>query len=137
MPAANQASERDVNQGSPPKPAQELLITCGALLQSGEVPSLLVGQVMNCAELGLWTKEAVETQTGAYLHRFQGIPDEKIGEIPKTWNTLDWMDEHTKLIHYTSGGPWFEQCKDHPYGAAWLKGRDEYRASLTPAGASR
>ena len=49
--------------------------------------------LMNCAELRLWSKEIVETQTGAYLHRFQDIPDEKIGEIPKTWNTLDWMDE--------------------------------------------
>lgn len=93
--------------------------------------------LMNCAELRLWTKAVVETQTGAYLHRFTDIPDEKIGEIPRTWNTLDWMDEHTKLIHYTSGGPWFEQCKDHPYGAAWLKGRDEYRASLVPAGVER
>ena len=51
--------------------------------------------LMNCAKLRLWTKEVVETQSGAYLHRFQDIPDEQIGELPKTWNTLDWMDEHT------------------------------------------
>lgn len=89
--------------------------------------------LMNCAELTLWTREAVDTKSGAYLHRFQDIPDEKIGEIPKTWNTLDWMDEQTKLIHYTSGGPWFEQCKDHPYGAAWLQARDEYRQSIALA----
>ena len=55
--------------------------------------------LMNCGRLGLWTKETVETQSGAYLHRFQGIPDEEIGEIPKTWNTLDWMDADTKLVH--------------------------------------
>ena len=85
--------------------------------------------LMNCAKLRLWTKEVVETQTGAYLHRFQDIPDEQIGDLPKTWNTLDWMDENTKLIHYTSGGPWFERCKDHPYGAAWLAWRDRYRAA--------
>ena len=89
--------------------------------------------LMNCAELTLWTREVVDTKTGAYLHRFQDIPDEKIGEIPKTWNTLDWMDEHTRLVHYTSGGPWFEQCKDHPYGAAWLQARDEYRQSIVVA----
>jgi lipopolysaccharide biosynthesis glycosyltransferase len=85
--------------------------------------------LMNCEKLKLWTKEVVETQTGAYLHRFQDIPDELIGDLPNTFNTLDWMDEHTKLIHYTSGGPWFEQYKDHPYGGPWLKARDEYRAS--------
>ena len=89
--------------------------------------------LMNCAELTLWSREAVDTKSGAYLHRFQDIPDAKIGEIPKTWNTLDWMDEHTKLIHYTSGGPWFEQCKDHPYGAAWLEARDAYRQSVALA----
>ena len=37
--------------------------------------------LMDCAKLRLWTKQAVETQTGAYLHRFQDIPDEQIGEI--------------------------------------------------------
>ena len=85
--------------------------------------------LFNCEKLKLWTNELVETQTGAYLHRFQDIPDEMIGEIPKTWNTLDWMDENTKLVHYTSGGPWFEECKDHPCGAVWLEHLDEYRAS--------
>jgi hypothetical protein len=84
--------------------------------------------IMNCARLTLWTKEVVQTQTGAFLHRFQGIDDALIGDIPKTWNTLDWMDQNTKLIHYTSGGPWFEECKDHPYGALWLEWRDRLRA---------
>ena len=85
--------------------------------------------LMNCAKLRLWTKSVVETHSGAYLHRFQDISDEEIGELPRTWNTLDWMDESTKLIHYTSGGPWFEQCADHPYGAIWLEWRDRYRAA--------
>ena len=84
--------------------------------------------LIDYARLQLWTKEVVETQSGAYLHRFQDIDDELIGEIPKTWNTLDWMDEHTKLIHYTSGGPWFEECKDHPYGQIWFDWRDRFRA---------
>lgn len=83
--------------------------------------------IMNCEKLTLWTKEVVQTQTGAYLHRFQDIPDELIGDIPNTWNTLDWMDEKTKLIHYTGGGPWFEQYRDHPYGAVWLQYRNQYR----------
>ena len=83
--------------------------------------------LMNCGKLRLWTKEIVETQTGAYLHRFQDIPDDRIGELPKTWNTLDWMDDTTKLIHYTNGGPWFEQYLDHPHAAIWFKYRDESR----------
>ena len=81
--------------------------------------------LMDCAKLKLWTKAVVETQTGAYLHRFQDIPDEQIGELPKTWNTLDWMDVKTKLIHYTNGGPWFEQYRNHPHAGIWYRYRDE------------
>ena len=85
--------------------------------------------LMDCAKLKLWSKEVVETQTGAYLHRFQNIADEAIGEIPKTWNTLDWMDERTQLIHYTNGGPWFEQYADHPHADVWYRMRDEMHAT--------
>lgn len=88
--------------------------------------------VMNCDKLSLWSKQVVETQTGAYLHRFQDIPDEQIGDIPPTWNTLDWMDENTRLIHYTNGGPWFEQYLDHPHADVWFQMRDEmHRSSAT------
>ena len=45
--------------------------------------------LMNCARLGAWTKEAVETQSGAWLHRFEAIPDEQIGDISEEWNVLD------------------------------------------------
>ena len=83
--------------------------------------------LMDGGKLRLWTKDIVETQTGAYLHRFQDIPDDRIGELPKTWNTLDWMDDNTKLIHYTNGGPWFEQYLNHPHAAIWFKYRDESR----------
>jgi lipopolysaccharide biosynthesis glycosyltransferase len=89
--------------------------------------------LMNCAELRLWTKEVVQTQTGAYLHRFQDIDDDRIGEIPNTWNVLDRMRPDTKLLHYTSGGPWFEQYRDHPDGQIWLDYRDEYRRRAAAA----
>ncbi len=85
--------------------------------------------LMNCSKLQLWSKDAVETQTGAYLHRFQDIPDAEIGELPKTWNTLDWMDSSTKLIHYTNGGPWFEQYRNHPHAEIWF----QYRAEMVAA----
>jgi lipopolysaccharide biosynthesis glycosyltransferase len=89
--------------------------------------------LMNCEKLSLWTKDVVETATGAYLHRFQDIADDQIGDIPKTWNTLDWMDKSTKLIHWTSGGPWFEQTKDCPHADVWLAARDEWRAAAQAA----
>ncbi len=84
--------------------------------------------LMNCARLTLWTKDVVESQTGAFLHRFQDIPDAMIGELPKTWNTLDWMDETTQLIHYTNGGPWFKDYENHPHAGVWTTARDEMRS---------
>ncbi len=84
--------------------------------------------IMNCAKLTLWTKHVVETQTGAYLHRFQDVPDCLIGEVPKTWNTLDWMDQTTKLIHYTNGGPWFKDYEGHPHADVWYEARAQFRA---------
>ncbi|HTQ38764.1 MAG TPA: hypothetical protein VMJ32_07035 [Pirellulales bacterium] len=85
--------------------------------------------LMNCEKLTLWSKDVVETATGAYLHRFQDIPDNQIGDLSKTWNTLDTMDAATKLIHWTSGGPWFEQIRNCPHAEMWLQARDEMRAA--------
>jgi Glycosyl transferase family 8 len=85
--------------------------------------------LMNCEKLTLWSKDVVETATGAYLHRFQDIPDAQIGDLPKTWNTLDTMDANTKLIHWTSGGPWFEQTRNCAHADVWLRARDETRAA--------
>jgi hypothetical protein len=56
-----------------------------------------------------------------------------IGELPKTWNTLDWMDQGTKLIHYTNGGPWFDDYKDHPHADVWYQARTEMFASQAKA----
>jgi hypothetical protein len=89
--------------------------------------------LMDCAKLKLWSKDVVETQTGAYLHRFQDIPDAQIGELPKTWNTLDWMDSTTKLIHYTNGGPWFEQYRNHAHAEIWFQYRTEMVAARKKA----
>jgi lipopolysaccharide biosynthesis glycosyltransferase len=83
--------------------------------------------LMNCEKLKLWTRQVVETQTGAFLHRFENIPDDQIGDLPKTWNTLDWMDNTTRLIHYTNGGPWFKDYENHPHAGVWYNAREEMR----------
>jgi hypothetical protein len=76
--------------------------------------------LMNCSELRLWDKERVETAPGLELHQFQGIPDEMIGELPAYWNHLDHHDSSTKLLHYTSGGPWLHGCENHPHAKLWF-----------------
>jgi hypothetical protein len=89
--------------------------------------------IMDCSRLKLWTKEVVETRSGAYLHRFQDIPDEQIGDIPPAWNSLDTMDDHTRLIHYTNGGPWFPQYENHPHAEPWCRMRDEMERAARAA----
>lgn len=82
--------------------------------------------VMDCARLGLWTRAVVERESGAFLHRFEGIPDERIGEIPSGWNDLDRWRPETRLLHFTTGGPWLAAHRDHPDAGLWRRYRDEY-----------
>jgi hypothetical protein len=85
--------------------------------------------LMNCAELRVWTKEAVETQSGAWLHRFEPIPDEQIGDLSEEWNVLDHMTGPTKLLHYTSGGPWLAGCEEADHADLWHAYRREHEAA--------
>jgi|TARA_Y100000389_G_C17393764_1_gene481391 lipopolysaccharide biosynthesis glycosyltransferase len=64
-----------------------------------------------------------ESITGAYLHRFSWLNDDEIGEFSYEWNYLtDWYIEGTpKALHYTEGGPWFENYRDCPFNRVWKK----------------
>lgn len=77
------------------------------------------------------TKELVNDPEidGKYLHRFSWLKDEEIGELDHTWNYLvGWYDdiEDPKLIHYTEGGPWFENYKDCDFAHLWLVEKESY-----------
>jgi lipopolysaccharide biosynthesis glycosyltransferase len=72
------------------------------------------------------TPAFIEQATGAELHRFTWIDDERIGELPKEWNWLP--DEYganpdAKLLHYTLGTPCFQEFADTPQGGEWHKER--------------
>lgn len=81
--------------------------------------------LMDCSKLTLWGFDACNDWSGKQLHRFEGIPDEQIAELPLGWNVLDHYDEHTKLIHYTEGGPWLPGFEKHPFGDIWFEARQE------------
>ena len=70
--------------------------------------------------------EIINTQTGKFLHRFEWLDDEEIGDLPIEWNWLvGWytepVDGKPKAIHYTEGGPWFNNYKDCEYSEVWNK----------------
>jgi hypothetical protein len=60
----------------------------------------------------------------------QWAADNEIGELPYTWNFLEgWYEKFKtgtpKAVHYTRGGPWFENWQDVDYGEEWRAERDE------------
>jgi len=80
------------------------------------------------------TPEVVNTESGAYLHRLQWTDDSEIGEIASSWNWLEGSmpkpDTGTPdAVHYTRGGPWFENWQDVEYADLWIAERDRYLQS--------
>jgi len=67
----------------------------------------------------------VNIESGKWLHGFGWLPDEKIGALPQTWNWLSGVSEPLPdgevpaAIHFTLGGPWFENCQDFPFSDLW------------------
>jgi len=58
------------------------------------------------------TPEFVQKSTGAELHRFTWLDDDRIGELPPEWNWLDVeydANPEAKLVHYTLGTPCFHE----------------------------
>ena len=84
------------------------------------------------------TQEAINTETGQFLHRFEWLPDEEIGELPSVYNWLvGWYKEtpesgQPKIIHYTEGGPWFDNYVNCEYGANWEREKYKYLETLKP-----
>lgn len=69
------------------------------------------------------TPENIRGCTGEYLHRFQWLNDDEIGELPKSWNVLSGEPNQEKaerkLIHYTLGTPCFNEHKFDEYAEEW------------------
>ena len=88
--------------------------------------------LMNNQRCKMLTKEYVETATGLELHQFKWTHEENIGELPLEWNWLVGEYEHKDDIynvHYTKGGPWFEEYAKCDYSQDWFKNLEESNGS--------
>lgn len=58
---------------------------------------------------------------GLDFHQLRWLDDEDIGALPLEWNCLDdyYYLENPKAIHYTDGGPWFDNYKETMYSNIW------------------
>lgn len=85
--------------------------------------------LFNCANQACrrLTPEYVNKATGLELHRFKWCEDDRIGSLSLAWNHLVGEYEpaaNAKILHYTLGGPWFEDYKESDHAKEWLSERD-------------
>ena len=84
--------------------------------------------LFNCGHTAnaVLTPALVNYESGAFLHRLQWLNDDVIGAMPETWNWLEgWSPKPAegtpKAVHYTRGGPWFENWRDVDYADLWQR----------------
>ncbi len=91
--------------------------------------------VFNCEhpDVQALTPDIVNTAEPAFLHRFNWVQDEAIGEIDKGWNYLEgWYGpdyDNLHAIHYTLGGPWFEHKFNCDFAGLWIDEHHKLMAS--------
>jgi hypothetical protein len=87
--------------------------------------------LFNNAKCRALTPEYVNAASGLELHQFKWLPDESlIGDLPRAWNHLVGYYHPTpgvSLVHYTLGGPYFDEYRDCEYAEHW---REELASML-------
>jgi len=77
----------------------------------------------NNARCTVLSEDYVNAAAGLDLHRFAWTEDGSIGELPLEWNWLvgeyDFRAD-AKIVHYTLGGPYFDDYRDCDYAAEWF-----------------
>ena len=77
------------------------------------------------------TKEIVNAESGSFLHQLKWLDDSEIGSLDERWNWLEgWTSNHNNsepfAVHFTRGGPWFEEWQDVEFAKEWNRERDKY-----------
>ena len=77
------------------------------------------------------TLDLVNSETGSFLHQFKWLKDDEIGSLDERWNWLEgWTSGHNQekpyAVHYTRGGPWFNEWQDVEFAKEWIDERDYY-----------
>jgi len=79
--------------------------------------------LFNNARCTALSAEYVQRASGLELHQFKWLEnDGLIGELPRRWNHLVGYYKPTRdvsLVHYTLGGPYFDEYRDCEYADEW------------------
>jgi hypothetical protein len=88
--------------------------------------------LLNNARCAALSPEYVNRASGLELHQFKWLETESlIGELPRRWNHLVGYYKPSRsvsLVHYTLGGPYFDEYRDCEYAEAWRRERDQMLA---------
>lgn len=85
------------------------------------------------------TPEWVNFAKGSDLHSLCWLKDHEIGDLPYSYNYISGVSPKLPneagimgaidVIHYTEGGPWFEECQDVPFGQQWIDEHNHWSAN--------
>lgn len=78
----------------------------------------------------------VNSQTGAFLHRFEWLKDDEIGSLDTRFNFLVGYNNAAQTgkpvaYHWTEGGPWFPEYMNCEYKEVWYQYLIEYSNELS------
>ena len=89
--------------------------------------------LMNCRKCTTLTPDYVNKASGLELHQFKWLEgDHLIGDLPLEWNWLVGEYKHKDNVynvHYTKGGPWFEDYAKCDYSQDWFRNLEESNGS--------
>lgn len=79
----------------------------------------------------------VSTANGASMHAFDWVPENLIGHLGFEYNWIEGSSpieaDTPKVIHYTNGGPWFDNdaCRNVMYADLWQKEYEHYMRNIS------
>ena len=104
-----------------PKTARKFLDQVQTRYPRKNWSSLMIFNNERCTAL---SADYVNSAPGLDLHRFRWLDDALIGSLPLEWNWL--VGEYpyradAKIVHYTLGGPYFDDYRECDYAEDWFK----------------
>jgi len=115
-----------------PNPRNKFLNQVQTIYPRKNWSSVMIFNNERCKSL---SADYVNSASGLDLHRFVWTRDELIGELPLECNWLVEEYKHNpdaRIVHYTRGGPWFEEYRNCDYADEWRK---ELKMLMDPVGA--
>jgi hypothetical protein len=92
--------------------------------------------LFNNARCRALTPEYANAASGLELHRFAWLEDGEIGALPLEWNWLVGeypYNPEAKMVHFTLGGPYFDDYRDCDYAEEWFEERRRMNHAAQPA----